>query len=326
MKHLKQKNFKHKAFLVIIGIIFLIILFTIIVLIPKEASSEISVSTEKNHFSVDGCRDKDISYKFILNNSEDEDIIGTIEVESAKPYDTETPKSGSTIIAKFGNSNKMDFEISANSEIEIYLSVSITKYAHAGTYYFPLTLIINGTEEELERDLAILTVEPFYDFEIELDKKSVKKILSGDILEINITIKNKGNVEEDIMFILIDYPNDWKENIYFNENPLKVPIFDPDRKESCKRTIKLIIKIPDDLEINEYEIFDAEVEFCAKSIGGEKKVEKIRLKVIAPEETLSLLENEDKPPPQKHMEYIWMFLIIFVPIDVYIIVTSLKKE
>lgn len=301
----------------------------IIALITKETASEISVRIEKNYFSVNGGIDKDISYKLILNNSEDKDIKGTIKVEGAKPYDTETPNPSSTIIAEFGRDSEKKFEISANSEIEIYLSVNIKKYAPGGTYYFPLKMIIEDTEEMLEKKLAILTVESFYKFEIYLeDKYARKSIHQGDRVDFEITIENKGNVEDEIKFKIIDYPSiEWEENISFSDNPLKVPIQKSDDDKNNIITINLIAIIPD-LNLDYEEIIQVEFEFYAESNNGEKKDEKIKLQIKGPPPRIT-----QPPPPEPEWynklpfprEFVLLFPI-FAMVGGSIVIYSTRKR
>lgn len=340
MKKLNCKNIKKKAFVAIIETIFLITLFMIIALITKEVASEISVRTEKNHFSINSRIKNEVLFKIILNNSEEDNITGYMRVENAEPYDEKTPRAGSTIIAVFNDDNEIDFEVHGKEEEIESLKVSVNESAPAGTYSFQLVLIINETEKELDKDLVILTVEPFYDFEIDLDDKYARKIFPGDRVDFGITISNNGNVEEEIKFDLKEYPVDWQYssivgigNIYFSENPARVPIINPNKNETGEKTIFLTIYVPEESEMPKYyecEIVTVELVIRAESINGDKEEKTIRMKITQ----YIPLEPPPPPPPVTSTKSYWSLgrfllllpFLIFLGGFLVLIVLNKKKE
>ena len=262
----------------------------------------------------------------------------TIIVDHAEPYDNETPKPGPSIIATFNGDNNEDFEIEKNTQGITRLKVSVNESASAGTYYFPLKLIINETEEKLDPDLALLTIEPIHDFEIDIGKRSVKEINPGDRVDFGITIKNNGNVEEEIFFDFQESSEDLQyfslkseENLKFSENPLIIPIFNQFKGEIGERTTDLVINVPE--QINKPKYYNIEI------IKIELKIIAISTKGINEEETILLTIREyiPKDPPTQHIhpepENKWPLrrLLLIIPIFIFlgglvVVVISHKRK
>lgn len=329
-----------------VNTIIVITLIGIFLLLPmKEAASDISISAKDKNISVQGVVEKDVWFRFTLNNSGKKDFSGTIKVDYAQPFDDDenAPRPGSSIIATFGSKNKKSLYISKGGEETVSLTVRITKYAPGGTYKFPISVLDeNETEIIREEKIAILTVEPFSDFDIEIeDKSATKQIHPSDRIDFPVTIINKGNIEEEIKFDLIDYPIDWvfssnigEGDIYFSENPVIVPIANPDKiSQTGETTVQLTVVIPEDLEIEDYGSFDAKIEFRAESLlpgsNAEKPTDRIKIKVTLSEASIEA-ENIGKddeffnrlPFPK---EFVLLFPV-FVLLGGLVVVFSTRKK
>ena len=277
-----RQDVNRKAFFAILAFIFLIALLAITILISINVNSEVSVKTENNHNTVPGCYSRTVYYYLDLNNSDDDDVEGDIIVDNAKSYENKDFKSKSSIVATFGGkSNINNFTIPGKDTKRITLTVEVEDYAPAGIYYFQLTLKIDDNEIELEKDLVLLTVESHFEFDMDLDEKSAEAH-EGETVEFKIIITNKGNIEERIDFVIINFPSEaWKEKISFNENPIIVPMRKLDENNyNIKITYLTVVFLNLSLEINE--ISKVYFEFSAISQNGALINQTIRLKIKGP--------------------------------------------
>ena len=314
------------------ALFFLFFLFSI-----NEVSSDVSVSTENNIQTIRGRSSDEKWFYLDLNNSDDEKVNGILRVESAERYDNLKTRPGSTIIATLSGEGEEDFEIGPNSQITIRLKVRILEYAPGGSYYFPLFLEVNGSEEDLDTELAILEIEEYSKIELDIEDTTAKDINPGHRVDFPVTLINEGNMVEKVTFNLRDYPVDWiypgsgEEGMYFSETPIEVPIYNPDKGEKGERTIDFVVYVPEDLEIEEYSKFKAEIQVYAESEGGEKTEDvKIRMNILNPEDSI---EGDDLsteggwanklPFPR---EYVFLFPVAVILGGVVIMFSNRKKE
>ena len=281
---MKSIIFKKNAYLAKSAIIFLFIILSAIFLISLISESEISVTSKENYKTIEGGESQNLNYILELNNSGDEEVEGTIYVQGAKPYDNTTPNPSSSIITHFQNKKgEEDFNIPAKESKEIYLNIKVQDFTPAGSYFFQLSIKIDEHIKELDRDLVLLKIEPYYDFAMDLDQKKAKKsVKEGARIDFLITIENKGNVEEEITFKLIDTPSPlWNDNITFDENLLIVPRRKSDDDKNNQKTTELIVIIPN-MSLDYEVVENFQFVFRAESTGGLAEDGIIKIDVTGP--------------------------------------------
>ena len=334
---LEAKKFK-KANLTttILVLAFLLILITI----PLQVvSSDIDVASPEAQ-KIPGGRKREVWFYIDLNNTGDEEVICTLIIDSIKRYkDPSKISPGSTIIPTLSGDREQEFRIPSNEQETARLKLAVQEHAPGGQFFVPLTLKINDTEENLPDDTVLLEIEEVHEIELEIPGKGkYRDIKSGDRVDYEVKITNNGNMEEKINFELKDYPTDWEypgsdmDGLYFSENPLIIPSYNPNKGYLGEGTVSVVVNVPDDLEIDEdIGVYETEMQVIAKmEVGNNPDPLKLRIEIVPPTEGDDE-ENHTKeggfierlPFPRK---YVFAFPIIAILGGMGIIVASRKKD